>query len=113
MLANFIVFELLHFVVRGNESESYSNFCLLDLDTLEGKRHSFLPHPLVTGCALSERIPDIPLRLEQIPFDSEPSGELLSFFSQLTSAESGIFQISLNYIFSLSITMSIANPRKM
>ena len=92
MLANVIVFELFKKVTRISESEQNNQFFLLDLDTLEGNWHSFFPHPLVTGRATAEWVQDFDLRIKQ----SSSSGEqsvLLLYFSQLTSAESGIFHI--------------------
>jgi putative thiazole-containing bacteriocin maturation protein len=92
MLANIIVFELFKNVTRVTESDQKNQFFLLDLDTLEGNWHSFLPHPLVTGCAKVEWVQDIDLQLKRSFTTGEPSG-LLLYFSQLTSAESGIFHI--------------------
>ncbi|WP_028399815.1 putative thiazole-containing bacteriocin maturation protein [Ectobacillus panaciterrae] len=90
MLANVIVFELFKEVTGVTELEQKNRFFLLDLDTLEGNWHSFMPHPLVTGRASAEWVQDFDMRLEQSSSRDEPS-ELLLYFSQLTSAESGIF----------------------
>ena len=49
MLANVITFELFKEITGVTESEQRNQFYLLDLDTLEGNWHSFLPHPLVDG----------------------------------------------------------------
>jgi putative thiazole-containing bacteriocin maturation protein len=92
MLANVIVFELFKKVTGVTESEQNNQFFLLDLDTLEGNWHSFMPHPLVTGRAAAEWVQDFNLRLERSSSRSQPSG-LLLYFNQLTSAESGIFHI--------------------
>jgi putative thiazole-containing bacteriocin maturation protein len=92
MLANVIVFELFKKVTRVSESEQNNQFFLLDLDTLEGNWHSFFPHPLVTGRATAEWVQDFDLRIKQSSSSGEQSA-LLLYFSQLTSAESGIFHI--------------------
>jgi len=47
MLANVIVFELLKKITGANDAEQSNQFFLLNLETLEGKWHSFMPHPLV------------------------------------------------------------------
>jgi putative thiazole-containing bacteriocin maturation protein len=92
MLANVIVFELFKKVTGVTESEQKNQFFLLDLDTLEGNWHSFMPHPLVTGRVTAEWVQDFDLRLEQRASRGEPS-ELFLYFSQLTSEKSGIFHI--------------------
>lgn len=92
MLANVIMFELFKKVTGVTESEQKNQFFLLNLETLEGKWHSFMPHPLVTGRVAAEWVQDFDLRLEQKSSRGEPS-KLFLYFSQLTSAESGIFHI--------------------
>lgn len=92
MLANVIVFELFKETTGVNELEQNNRFFLLDVETLEGNWHSFMPHPLVTGRATAQWVQDSALRLEQRSNKGEP-GRLFMFFSQLTSAESGIFHI--------------------
>jgi putative thiazole-containing bacteriocin maturation protein len=92
MLANVIVFELYKHTTGVTESEQNNQFFLLDMETLEGKWHSFMPHPLVTGRAAAKWVKDFDLRLKQSLSSDEPS-RLLLYLSQLTSAESGIFHI--------------------
>lgn len=92
MLANVIVFELFKEVTGVTELEQKNQFFLLDLDTLEGHWHSFMPHPLVTGRISAEWVEDFDSRLEPGLSSGEPS-ELLLYFHQLTSKESGIFHI--------------------
>jgi putative thiazole-containing bacteriocin maturation protein len=92
ILANAVVFELFKYVTRVTESEPMNQFFLLDLETLEGNWHSFMPHPLVTGRVNAEWVQDFELQLKQSSSRGEPSG-LLLYFSQLTSAESGVFHI--------------------
>jgi putative thiazole-containing bacteriocin maturation protein len=90
MLANLIVFELFKEVTGITSAEQRNQFFLLNLDTLEGNWHSFLPHPKLTGNTAVEWIQDVDLRIEQSSSRSEPNS-LFLFFSQLTSKESGIF----------------------
>uniref|UniRef100_UPI00063FBCCE putative thiazole-containing bacteriocin maturation protein n=1 Tax=Aneurinibacillus tyrosinisolvens TaxID=1443435 RepID=UPI00063FBCCE len=92
MLSNVLVFELLKRVTGVTESEQKNQFFLLNLETLEGNWHSFVPHPLVTGRAAAQWVQDFELGLEQESSENE-SSRLLSYFSQLTSAESGIFHL--------------------
>jgi putative thiazole-containing bacteriocin maturation protein len=92
MLANVIVFEWFKKVTGVTDSEKKNQFFLLDLETLEGNWHSFMPHPLVTGHAAAKWVQEFDLRLEKNSRRGEPSQLFLSF-SQLTSAESGIFHI--------------------
>lgn len=91
MLANVIVFELLKKITGANDLELSNQFFLLNLETLEGRWHSFMPHPLVTGRIAAEWIHDFELQLERRLSKSENG--LLPYFSRLTSAESGIFHI--------------------
>ncbi|WP_144548527.1 putative thiazole-containing bacteriocin maturation protein [Bacillus sp. X1(2014)] len=90
MLANVIVFELFKEVTGVTEQEQQNQFFLLDLDTLEGNWHSFTPHPLVTGRISAKWVDDYDRRLEQKLSTGEPS-QLLLYFYQLTSKETGIF----------------------
>jgi putative thiazole-containing bacteriocin maturation protein len=92
MLANVLVFELLKSTAGLTETELRNKFYLLNLETLEGNYHSFIPHPLVTEHSEVELIQDLDLLLEQSSNNNEPS-KLLAFFSKLTSTESGIFHI--------------------
>ncbi|MCM3745590.1 putative thiazole-containing bacteriocin maturation protein [Sporosarcina luteola] len=90
MLANVITFELFKEITGVTESGQRNLFYLLDLDTLEGNWHSFLPHPLVEGPMSTEWVTDLDVRLERSESKDESSG-LLLYFSQLTSDVSGIF----------------------
>ena len=92
MLANVITFELFKEITGVTEPEQKNLFYLLDLDTLEGNWHSFLPHPLVDGHVSSEWVTDLDKRLERSLSKDEANG-LLLYFSQLTSEVSGIFHI--------------------
>ncbi|MFY0543893.1 putative thiazole-containing bacteriocin maturation protein [Brevibacillus sp. H7] len=90
MLANVIVFELIKTVTGVPDSDRKNTFFLLDLETLEGNWHSFMPHPLVTGHTSAEWVQDLDRRLEPSSDGSETNA-LLPYFSTLTSAESGVF----------------------
>ncbi|WP_433945044.1 putative thiazole-containing bacteriocin maturation protein [Paenibacillus sp. SN-8-1] len=91
MLSNVMVFELFKKITGADDSEQNHRFFLLNLETLEGEWHSFLPHPLVTGLRAPEWIHDFDPQLEQRPSISEDG--LIPYFSRLTSAESGIFHV--------------------
>jgi putative thiazole-containing bacteriocin maturation protein len=90
MLANVIVFELYKHVTGVSEKEQKERFFLLDLETLEGNWHPFIPHPLVTGHPSVRLVEDIDVRLEERTENRDPSS-LLIHFNQLTSKVSGIF----------------------
>lgn len=91
LLANVIVFELFKTMTGTDDWEQNNRFYLLDLETLEGKWHWFMPHPLVNGFSTPEWIPDFDLQLERRSNQSENG--LIPYFSRLTSAESGIFHV--------------------
>ncbi|WP_066300405.1 putative thiazole-containing bacteriocin maturation protein [Bacillus sp. FJAT-29937] len=92
MLANVIVFELFKESTKVRESEQNNQIFLLNMNTLEGSWHSFVPHPLVANGVSAEWVQDIDSRLER-SINKGESSKLLYFFSQLTSTESGIFHI--------------------
>ncbi|WNS73736.1 putative thiazole-containing bacteriocin maturation protein [Bacillus sp. DTU_2020_1000418_1_SI_GHA_SEK_038] len=92
MLANVIVFELFKDSTKERESEQNNQIFMLNLNTLEGSWHSFVPHPLVDSGVSAEWVQDIDLRLER-SINKDESSKLLFFFSQLASAQSGIFHI--------------------
>ncbi|MEH6989300.1 putative thiazole-containing bacteriocin maturation protein [Cytobacillus firmus] len=90
MLANLIVFELFKEVNGVTSAEQRNQFFLLNLETLEGNWHPFLPHPKLTGNTAVGWIQDVDQRIGQSSGRSK-SDSLFLFFSQLTSKESGIF----------------------
>ncbi|SEM92230.1 putative thiazole-containing bacteriocin maturation protein [Paenibacillus sp. OV219] len=92
LLANVIVFEWLKTAAEVTKLEKNNKLFLLNLETLEGNWHSFLPHPLVNGHRFIERIEDVEL-LAGTDAENRVSSELLPFFSQLTSTETGILHI--------------------
>lgn len=92
LLANVIVFEMFKEVTGVKGLEQKNRIFLLDLDTLEGNWHSFLPHPLVTKAISADWVEDVESRM-QVGLKKVEPGKLLLFFNQLTSEETGIFHI--------------------
>jgi putative thiazole-containing bacteriocin maturation protein len=90
MLSNVIVFEL--FKTVTGESELRNSFFLLDLETLEGSWHPFMPHPLIRGCPAAQRVLVSNLRLDGSS-DRSSSNRLLPYINRLTSAQTGILHI--------------------
>lgn len=93
MLANVLAFECLKTFAGITESEPNRRLFLLNLETLEGNWHSFLPHPLVTGSAAVDEVRDIDRRIRQSSGKTRSNAELFSFFGQLTSETTGIFHV--------------------
>jgi putative thiazole-containing bacteriocin maturation protein len=92
LLANVIVFEFFKHVTRASDAVLSNQFFLLDFDTLEGKWHSFIPHPLVTGQISVNRVEDFDRRIVE-SLSKERKNEWLLTFNQLTSMDSGIFHV--------------------
>jgi putative thiazole-containing bacteriocin maturation protein len=94
MLANVIVFELFKTVTGVTGSELRNSLFLLDLETLEGDWHAFLPHPLVNRLAgaAAEWVQDLDRRLERSSGGSASNG-FFPYFSRLTSVQTGIFHL--------------------
>ncbi|MEK4027050.1 putative thiazole-containing bacteriocin maturation protein [Pseudobacillus sp. FSL P4-0506] len=92
LLANVVVFELFKEITGVTGLEQNNRIFLLNLDTLEGNWHPFLPHPLITSDIFAEWVEDIENRLQTGLEKVEP-GKLLLYFNQLTSEESGIFHM--------------------
>ncbi|SFL65990.1 putative thiazole-containing bacteriocin maturation protein [Paenibacillus sp. 1_12] len=99
MLANVMVLEWLKAVSGVTDAAAEQAFFLLDLETLEGDWHSFLPHPLVTGLtAAPERAAymnelEILDELDEPYTDEGESYAWFTYFSRLTSSQAGIFHI--------------------
>ncbi|MBE1446781.1 putative thiazole-containing bacteriocin maturation protein [Paenibacillus sp. OAS669] len=93
MLANVIVFEL--FKSMTGQSEPRNSFFLLDLETLEGSWHSFIPHPMVNGFETNRAIqaPDLQLDGREETLVQGDPNRLLSYMSRLTSPQSGILHL--------------------
>lgn len=90
LLANVTVFEL--FKRMTGIARSTNQIYLLDVETLEGKWLSFIPHPLVTSASIAPRlVEDVDVRMKQDGKRNNPPHKLLEYFSGLTSEEIGIF----------------------
>lgn len=92
MLANVIVFEWLKTATAVAVSELKNKLFLLDLETLEGGWHAFLPHPLASGRPCIDQIDNLDLLLESESEQKRSTG-LITYFSRLTSSETGIFHV--------------------
>lgn len=90
MLANLIVFELFKNITGVTEGEQNNQYFLLDLETMEGSWHRFLPHPVVSGNITARVVDNVDDRIQR-EVEGEEKGELLHFFNQLTSKTTGIF----------------------
>jgi putative thiazole-containing bacteriocin maturation protein len=94
MLANIIVFDMFRTITRVTESELKNRFFLLDLHTLEGSYHSFLPHPLITKGITAEQVHNWDQLLGRGSCsNSDDPYEFLSFISRLTSPQSGVLHL--------------------
>ncbi|WP_226528940.1 putative thiazole-containing bacteriocin maturation protein [Metabacillus niabensis] len=92
MLSNLIVFELFKDITGVTEREQNNQYYLLDLETMEGNWHTFLPHPLDSSENRITKIVvgDFDERIQE-DLEKEESGKLLLFFNKLTSKATGIF----------------------
>ncbi|MDB4866103.1 MAG: bacteriocin maturation protein [Cohnella sp.] len=92
MLSNVIAFDLFKTVTGEDVSELREQLFLLNLETLEGRRHSFIPHPLMSAVQTKEAFQEYDRDLF-VSAHKENSNGLLPFFSRLTSEETGIFHV--------------------
>jgi putative thiazole-containing bacteriocin maturation protein len=90
ILANMIVFEFFKQVTGVTQVVQQPSMYLLNLETLEGEWHSFLPHPLAEKGVKASWVDHPDLLLKKCSGSGEQA-ELLAFFSLLTSPETGIF----------------------
>ncbi|MCV9886348.1 putative thiazole-containing bacteriocin maturation protein [Metabacillus halosaccharovorans] len=90
MLSNLIVFELFKYITGVTEGEKNNQTFLLNLETMEGNWHTFLPHPLCSGKKVTRTVDDFDERAQR-DLDREEIGKLLLFFNKLTSKATGIF----------------------
>jgi len=92
LLANVIVFEHFKMVTGSVDPELRNSLYLLDLETLEGNLHPFLPHPLAAGRSkvAARWVDDVEVRLNERQDGGAVNG-LISYFSMLTSKQTGIF----------------------
>jgi putative thiazole-containing bacteriocin maturation protein len=93
MLANIIVFDMFRTITRVMEPEMNNKFFLLDLNTLEGSYHSFLPHPLITGGITTKQVYHWEQLLGRGKSSNGDSNNFLTFISRLTSLQSGILHL--------------------
>jgi putative thiazole-containing bacteriocin maturation protein len=92
MLANVIVFEWLKTATEVTPSALNNKLFLLDLETLEGNWHPFLPHPLASARPSIRQMDSWELLLDREP-EEQPYSSLIEYFSRLTSSETGIFHV--------------------
>ncbi|USG63280.1 putative thiazole-containing bacteriocin maturation protein [Brevibacillus ruminantium] len=92
MLTNVIVFELFKTVTEATPSELKNKIFLLDLETVDGTWHSFLPHPLVNEAPSLAWIEDVDDYIKRESGGEEQS-EIIDYFTTLTSSETGIFHV--------------------
>ncbi|KKI88950.1 bacteriocin maturation protein [Bacillus sp. SA1-12] len=90
MLSNLIVFELFKNITGVTEREQNNQFFLLNLGTMEGNWHNFIPHPFLNGDTSARRVDDNDERIHQ-DLEREETGKLLLFLNGLTSKATGIF----------------------
>ncbi|MFO1443272.1 putative thiazole-containing bacteriocin maturation protein [Bacillus sp. Bva_UNVM-123] len=94
ILANVSVFEFFKRATGIADSNGNHQIYMLDLETLEGYWLDFIPHPLGTAkrdILTLRLVEDFDLCLKQERDRNESSGNLLEYFSRLTSEEIGIF----------------------
>ncbi|ARC66316.1 putative thiazole-containing bacteriocin maturation protein [Bacillus licheniformis] len=93
MLANVIVFELMKAAAELEPLSKKNQVYLLDLATLEGGWHAFLPHPdFSCGKDSAELIYDLEAKLSEHP-GKETESRLFQCFTELTSPVTGIFHL--------------------
>ncbi|WP_053362852.1 putative thiazole-containing bacteriocin maturation protein [Bacillus sp. FJAT-27251] len=92
LLANIMVFELFKHLGRAQEAEMVPQFYLLNPETLEGKWHFFLPHPLVAHSPQVQLVKNLEEELKKSPGRNEPGG-LILYLSQLASSECGVYHV--------------------
>jgi len=113
MLANVIVFETFKTITEVAASELRNKLFLLNLETLEGDWHTFLPHPLVNGNPAFEWLEDFEMMVKQVNRKKESNG-IFPYFSRLTSMETGVFHIwdegELNQLPLSQCLVQVADP---
>jgi putative thiazole-containing bacteriocin maturation protein len=92
MMANVLVLEWLKWVAGDRSAEEEARFFLLNLETLEGNWHSFLPHPLVAGTTAPVPVTDLEGEWGAVDEPADPP-DLFPFFARLTSPVAGIFHL--------------------
>jgi len=95
LLANIIVFDMFRTITGVSKPELENGFFLLNLHTLEGSYHSFLPHPLITHGITTEPVHNLDQLLGPCrgrDSNSDPN-KFLSFINRITSLQSGILHL--------------------
>ncbi|WP_141500696.1 putative thiazole-containing bacteriocin maturation protein [Paenibacillus luteus] len=94
LLANVVVFEWLKISAEVIRPELNNKLYLLNLETLEGSWHPFLTHPLVNRVPAAAVIDDVVAIVESEAEErTANSKSLITYFSRLTSSETGIFHL--------------------
>ncbi|SFF96205.1 putative thiazole-containing bacteriocin maturation protein [Halobacillus alkaliphilus] len=89
MLTNVAVFEWFKKMTGVPDVHPSNHMFVLTNETLEGKWHSFKPHPLVTGHIAAERVEDVLEKTKDK--EAKPEKEWFFYFSELASGPLGIF----------------------
>ena len=92
IMTNTLVFELFKLITGVTKAESLRTFYLLDLETLQGDWHNFLPHSQANEGGRAPWVEDVDALLMGAA-DKQESGNLFEVFRQLTSPVSGIFHL--------------------
>ncbi|MGG1659906.1 putative thiazole-containing bacteriocin maturation protein [Brevibacillus sp. NRS-1366] len=92
ILANVVVFEWFKHVTDVSASEAQNKLYLLNLETLEGGWHTFLPHPMIDDQVRLEWVEASELLEQSLNAQKETDG-LFSHFQTWTSTDVGIFHI--------------------
>jgi putative thiazole-containing bacteriocin maturation protein len=94
LLANVVVFEWLKTSAEVIRPDLNNKLYLLNLETLEGSWHPFLTHPLANRIPAAAVIDDVEARVESEADErAANSKSLITYFSRLTSSETGIFHL--------------------
>ncbi|WP_139998518.1 putative thiazole-containing bacteriocin maturation protein [Paenibacillus paridis] len=94
LLANVVVFEWLKTSAEVIRPDLNNKLYLLNLETLEGSWHPFLTHPLANRIPAAAVIDDVEAIVESEDDErTANSKSLITYFSRLTSSETGIFHL--------------------
>ncbi|WP_282937889.1 putative thiazole-containing bacteriocin maturation protein [Paenibacillus sp. RC67] len=90
LLVNTMVFELFKRITGALPPGRNGELYLMNLETLEGSWHSYLPHPLANQWPLELQVVSAETLVHQEENSQLEGSRLLSFLSGLTSVETGI-----------------------
>ncbi|WP_028553028.1 putative thiazole-containing bacteriocin maturation protein [Paenibacillus sp. UNC451MF] len=90
LLVNVLVFELFKKITGVSPTGRNGQLYLLNLETLEGRWHSYWPHPLATEAMLEQGAGAVKLPLDQDDSLEQEDSRLMSHLSGLTSSHTGI-----------------------